>query len=592
MLTLKKTLDILSHINSPADLKHLSIEELTLLCSNVRDAIIEQLAITPGHFGASLGVVELTIAIHSIFDTPNDKLVWDVGHQAYAHKIITDRKNRFNTLRTKNGISGFPKISESIYDNFGTGHSSTSIGAIMGMAVASKLDDNPNRQHIAVIGDGALTAGMAFEALNNLNELDANILIIINDNQQSIDDSVGALEKHLDKLRNKSSDNIFNNLNLDYYGIVNGNNLNEIHNELLEQKNKKGIRILHCKTKKGFGYKHSENGNATTWHAPGKFDIKSGERQLENIELPNKYQDVFGKTLIDLARTNKNIVAITPAMVSGSSLHWFKEEFPERFFDVGIAEQHAVTFSAGLAAQGKIPFCVIYSTFLQRAYDQIVHDVALQNLPVIFCIDRAGIVGEDGATHHGVFDISFLRALPNMVIVSPRNEQELINVMHWATKNAKQPIAIRYPRGRGILNYLEPAQTVHLGKGSLLKKGKDIAIISAGKTAQEVTEAINVLKDDKISPSHYDIRFIKPLDTLLLDKVFTSYKHLVIVEDGIKAGGLGSAILEYLATTDKQIKVSLLGIDDIFVEHGSVKDLYSSTGIGSREITAHISNLK
>ena len=592
MQSLKKSDDILKQINSPKDLKALSVLELTKLCSDVRNKIIEQLAVTPGHFGASLGVVELTVAIHAVFETPNDKLVWDVGHQAYAHKIITGRKATFHTLRTLNGISGFPKISESLYDNFGTGHSSTSIGAIMGMAVASKLDNQPNRQHIAVIGDGALTAGMAFEALNNLSELDANILIIINDNQQSIDDSVGALEKHLDGLRNKRSDNIFNNLSLDYYGIVNANNFEEIYNELLLQKNKRGIRILHCKTIKGFGYTHSENGNATIWHAPGKFDVKSGTRLKAAESLSKKYQDVFGKTLVELASKNKNIVAITPAMTSGSSLHWFKEQFPERFFDVGIAEQHAVTFSAGLATQGKIPFCVIYSTFLQRAYDQIVHDVALQNLPVIFCIDRAGVVGEDGATHHGVFDVSFLRSLPNMIIISPRNEQELINAMHWATKNAKHPIAIRYPRGKGVLESLKPAQSISLGKGSLLKKGKEIAIVSLGKMAEEVTKAIKELERHKITPSHYDIRFVKPLDTQLLDEIFATYNHIVIVEDGIKAGGVGSAILEYLATTNYQIKVSLLGIDDVFVEHGKVSELYKSIGIGASNIYTYILNLK
>ncbi len=589
---MKKLDNILNHVNSPKDLKSLSVLELTKLCSNVRSEIIEQLAVTPGHFGASLGVIELTVAIHSVFEAPEDKLVWDVGHQAYAHKILTGRKAIFHTLRTLNGISGFPKISESEYDNFGTGHSSTSIGAIMGMAVASKLDNKPDRQHIAVIGDGALTAGMAFEALNNLSELGANILIIINDNQQSIDDSVGAFEKHLDGLRNNSSDNIFNNLNLDYYGIVNANNFEEIYNELLLQKNKRGVRILHCKTIKGFGYTHSENGNATIWHAPGKFDVKSGNRLKAEGNLPKKYQDVFGEALVDLASKNKNIVAITPAMTSGSSLHWFKEQFPNRFFDVGIAEQHAVTFSAGLATQGKIPFCVIYSTFLQRAYDQIVHDVALQNLPVVFCVDRAGVVGEDGATHHGVFDISFLRSLPNMVIISPRNEQELINAMHWATENARQPIVIRYPRGRGVLESLKPAQPISLGKGSLLKKGKDIAVVSIGKMAEEVTKAIKQLEEHKIFASHYDIRFIKPLDTQLLDEIFTHYTHLAVVEDGIKAGGVGSAILEHLATTDYQIKVSLLGIDNVFVEHGKVSELYKSIGIDASNICTHISNLK
>ncbi len=584
MQTLKKETTILSQINFPKDLKTLSIKDLKTLCTDVRAKIIKQLSVTPGHFGASLGVVELSVAIHSIFNTPDDLLIWDVGHQAYAHKILTGRKNSFHTLRILNGISGFPRISESQYDNFGTGHSSTSTSAIMGMAVASKLNKNEDRQHIAIIGDGALTAGMAFEALNNLSDLNANILVIINDNQQSIDDSVGALDKHLNGLRNQKSNNIFKDLDLNYYGIVNGNDFEAIYKELLLQKEKKGVRILHCKTIKGFGYKYAEKGNPTIWHAPGKFDVKSGERLSLGTDFPKKYQDVFGYTLVDLAIHNKNIVAITPAMTSGSSLHWFKEKFPNRFFDVGIAEQHAVTFAAGLATQGKIPFCVIYSTFLQRAYDQIVHDVALQNLPVVFCIDRAGVVGEDGATHHGIFDISFLRALPNLIVISPRDEQELINAMHWVNANAKQPIAIRYPRGRGTLKKLIPAQPIRLGKGSLLKKGKKIAIISIGKTAIEVSKAIEKLNEKNIFPAHYDIRFIKPLDKTLLLEIFKKYNYLVVVEDGIKAGGTGSAILEFLATTDFKIKMTLMGIDDAFIEHGTNEELYKVIGIDANSI--------
>lgn len=575
-------MSILQNVKFPKDIRSFSIVESERLCQEVRAQIITQLSQTPGHFSASLGVVELTVALHQVFNTPNDKLIWDVGHQAYAHKILTGRKDEFSSLRKHKGISGFPKRSESIYDDFGTGHSSTSISAILGMAVASKLDGDFSRQHIAVIGDGALTAGMAYEALNNAVATGANVLIVVNDNQQSIDDSVGALEKHFEGIQEGS--NLFTNLGIPYYGVVDGNDYEAIHTALKYQKSLDGVRVLHCKTVKGKGYFPAENGDAATWHAPGKFNPETGERYKGKESKSKKYQDVFGEELVKLGKQNENIVAITPAMTSGSSLHLFKDQFPNRFFDVGIAEQHAVTFAAGLAANGKVPFCVIYSTFLQRAYDQLIHDVAIQNLPVVFCVDRAGLVGEDGTTHHGVFDVAFLRSIPNLVILSPRNEQELINAMHWSVNNANQPIVIRYPRGKGVLEELKAPELLELGKGEELVKGKEIAIISVGKMAQEVSQAINLLNDQQIYPSHYDIRFIKPLDKTLLDNISNSYTKLVVVEDGTIAGGTGSAVLEYLNTINSNIQVLQLGIKDVFVDHGSVSELYVEAGIDQKGI--------
>lgn len=585
---MKKEGSILDRVNLPKDLKQLSLEEQITLCNEVRSQIVDQLSQTPGHFSASLGVVELTVAIHSVFNTPEDKLVWDVGHQSYAHKILTGRKNDFSTLRKYNGLSGFPKRSENNYDDFGTGHSSTSISAVLGMAVASKLDGEYTRQHIAVIGDGALTAGMAFEALNNAIATQSNVLIIINDNQQSIDDSVGALELHLESLKSGGKDNLFNNFGIAYYGVIDANNYKEIHEALVHQKKLQGVRVLHCKTIKGKGYFPAEQGDAATWHAPGQFNPETGERVKSTTDFPKKYQDVFGEELVKLGELNKDIVAITPAMISGSSLHLFQEKFPNRFFDVGIAEQHAVTFAAGLAANGKLPFCVIYSTFLQRAYDQLIHDVAIQNLPVVFCIDRAGLVGEDGATHHGVFDISFLRLVPNLVIISPRNEQELVNAMHWSVENAKQPIVIRYPRGRGVLTEIKQPQQITLGQGEQLISGKNIAVISVGKMAEEVSKAINLLNKESVFPSHYDIRFVKPLDLSLLKTISKKYKTLVVVEDAAVAGGTGSAILEYLATINSQLQVRLLGISDSFVEHGSIEELYKEVGLDGVSIYTEV----
>ncbi len=584
---MNNTTSILASVNKPKDLKSLSTANAIQLCDEIRAQIIQQLSETPGHFSASLGVVELTVAIHSVFDTPNDKLVWDVGHQTYAHKILTGRKDQFFSLRKYKGLSGFPKRSESNYDDFGTGHSSTSISAILGMAVASKLDGSQNRQHIAVIGDGALTAGLAFEALNNAVSTKANVLIIINDNQQSIDENVGALNQHFKTIK---QENFFTQLGLDYYGIIDGNNYEVIYNALFQQKELTGVRVLHCKTQKGKGYFAAEQGDAAVWHAPGKFNSVTGERQVSAVSFPKKYQDVFGETLLALGKQNEHIVAITPAMTSGSSLHLFKNTFPERFFDVGIAEQHAVTFAAGLAANGKIPFCVIYSTFLQRAYDQVIHDVAIQNLSVIFCIDRAGLVGEDGTTHHGVFDVAFLRVIPNLVIISPRNEQELINAMYWSVTNVSQPIAIRYPRGRGVLEKLSVPKQLTLGKGEQLVKGKDIAIISVGKMAATVSKAISKVNAHNCYPSHYDLRFIKPLDTSLLNSVSKTYNRLIVVEDGVKSGGAGSAILDYLNEINASIIVQLIGIGDNFVEHGTINELYGECEIGIDNVVNVILN--
>ena len=457
---------MLADVNFSKDLNRLSLEELDLLCNDVRKTIIEILSKNPGHFSSSLGAVELAVGIHYVFSTPEDKLIWDVGHQAYAHKILTGRQASFNSIRQKGGLSGFPKMSESAFDSFGTGHSSTSLSAILGMATAAKLD-NKLSQHIAVIGDGALTGGMAFEALNNAASSGANVLIIINDNNMSIDENVGALQDHLNTVSTNET-NLFENLNIPFYGVINGNNIHEVIAALSEQKEIFGVRVLHCKTTKGYGYFPAEVGDASTWHAPGKFDAESGEREGASTVYPKKYQTILGETLIDLAKENKDVVAVTPAMLSGSSLKEMKALFPKRVFDVGIAEQHAVTFSAGLAANGKTPYCVIYSSFLQRGYDQLIHDVALQNLPVIFCIDRAGLVGSDGATHQGAFDIAFLRCIPNLTILSPINEQELANMLYTAQSWKSGPIAIRYPRGKGVrLNAVEKPHKITFGKGKL-----------------------------------------------------------------------------------------------------------------------------
>ena len=583
MQQLKILEQILADINFPKDLKRLSLEELDLLCHDVRETIIQVLSENPGHFSSSLGAVELAVGIHYVFSTPEDKLIWDVGHQAYAHKILTGRQARFNSIRQKGGLSGFPKMSESEFDSFGTGHSSTSLSAILGMATAAKLD-NKISQHIAVIGDGALTGGMAFEALNNAAASGANVLIIINDNNMSIDENVGALQDHLNTVSTNEI-TLFENLNIPFYGIVNGNDIHEVIAALEEQKEIFGVRVLHCKTIKGYGYFPAEIGNATTWHAPGKFDAESGKREGSSSAYPKKYQTIFGETLVELAKENNNVVAITPAMLSGSSLKAMKKIYPERVFDVGIAEQHAVTFSAGLAANGKTPYCVIYSSFLQRGYDQLIHDVALQNLPVIFCIDRAGLVGSDGATHHGAFDIAFLRCIPNLTILSPINEQELANMLYTAQSWKSGPIAIRYPRGKGvILSAIQKPYKLEIGKANVLTTGGNIAVLSIGAIGNEVSKALSMLAEEAIYVSHYDMRSVKPLDKELLTTIFNDYSSIITIEDGVISGGFGSAILEFKNQYELTSSIEILGLPDHFIEHGTQKELYQELGLDSSGI--------
>ena len=562
--------NLLEHINSVSDLRRLSPSELPQLAKELRQFIIEIVATKEGHLGASLGVVELTIALHYVFNTPDDLLIWDVGHQAYGHKILTGRKAEFHTNRQYKGISGFPKRSESIFDTFGTGHSSTSISAALGMAIASQLKGE-NRQHIAVIGDASIASGMAFEGLNHAGVTTANLLVILNDNAIGIDPSVGALKHYLTNVKKgtQKQDNIFEALNFDYSGPVDGHDMKALITELERLKTIEGPKFLHVITTKGKGLKQAET-DQVKYHAPGKFDASTGNLVSKNkADLPPKFQDVFGLTLVELARQNKAIVGITPAMPTGSSLKYMMDALPDRAFDVGIAEQHAVTMAAGMATQGLIPFCNIYSTFLQRAYDQIIHDVALQNLPVIFCIDRAGLVGEDGATHHGVFDLAYLRCIPNLIIVAPRNEKELRNIMYSAQKGLAQPIAIRYPRGRGITpDWESEFEAIEIGTGVELEQGENLAILSVGAISNSVSNAINGL-----NCAHYDMRFIKPLDEPLLHSIFKAYPKIITIEDGVIRGGFGSAILEFAATHHYKNEVFVKGVPDAFIEHGAVNTL-------------------
>ncbi len=576
---------LLDSIQSPDDLKKLEKEKLPELAKELRAYIIQIIAAKEGHLGASLGVVELTIALHYVFNTPNDVLVWDVGHQAYAHKILTGRKDIFHTNRQLNGISGFPKRTESPYDAFGTGHSSTSISAVLGMAIASKISENKTKQHIAVIGDASIASGMAFEALNHAGVSNTNILIILNDNAIGIDPSVGALKNYFTTVKegNTTSDTIFEALNFHYSGPVDGHNLDLLIKELEHLKTINKPKVLHIITKKGKGLRQAEE-NQVTYHAPGKFDAQTGDLiKKNNPSLPSKFQDVFGETLVELAKQNKKIIGITPAMPTGSSLKLMMETFPERAFDVGIAEQHAVTFSAGMATQGFTVYCAIYSTFLQRAYDQVIHDVCLQNIPVVFCIDRAGLVGEDGATHHGIFDISFLRCIPNLIVFAPRNEIELQNILFTA-QSIKKPIAIRYPRGRGnLLYWKKPFKKIDIGKGVTLKAGTKIAVLSIGTIADNVTKAIYELGETK-HIGHYDMRFIKPLDEELLHTIFTSYKIIITIEDSVKHGGFGSAILEFASENGYTQPIEIVGISDTFPEHGTVEELQELSGISINQI--------
>lgn len=586
---------LLKNINGPEDLRLLSIDELLQIAQELREFIIDIVATKEGHLGASLGVVELTIALHYVFNTPEDQLIWDVGHQAYGHKILTGRKAIFNTNRQFGGISGFPKRGESEYDPFGVGHSSTSISAALGMAIASKLKGE-DKQHIAVIGDASIASGMAFEGLNHAGVTDANLLVILNDNAIGIDPSVGALKQYLTnvKLGTQKQDNIFEALNFDYSGPIDGHDMECLISELRRLKSVNGPKLLHIITKKGKGLRQAEE-NQVKYHAPGKFDASTGELQVhEETGFPPKYQDVFGHTLVELAKINKKIIGITPAMPTGSSLTYMMEALPDRAFDVGIAEQHAVTLAAGMSTQGLIPFCNIYSTFLQRAYDQVIHDVALQDLPVVFCLDRAGLVGQDGATHHGVFDIAFLRCIPNMIVCAPMNAIELRNIMYTAQLGLNHPIAIRYPRGRGdIRDWQQPFEKIDIGKaGKCLNKGHDICILSIGTIGKMVKDALKKLTDTEIKKcSHYDMRFVKPLDEALLHDVFKQHDSIITIEDGCVKGGFGSAILEFANTNHYTQHIEILGIPDTFIEQGTLEELLLSIELTSTMVVKKIREL-
>ncbi|MNK10396.1 1-deoxy-D-xylulose-5-phosphate synthase [compost metagenome] len=621
-----KTGTLLSTINYPEDLKKYSEEELEQICQELRQYIIDVVSVNGGHFGASLGVVELTVALHYALNTPYDKLVWDVGHQAYGHKILTGRKDQFHTNRIINGISGFPKISESEYDTFGVGHSSTSISAALGMAVASHYKGEKDRQHVAVIGDGAMTAGLAFEGLNHAGIEKSNVLVILNDNCMSIDPNVGALKEYLTSITTSKSynrfrddvfnvltklselgpnaqkyvkkiqksikgtllkqSNLFEALNFRYFGPVDGHDVKRLAAIIKDLSAIPGPKLLHCVTVKGKGFALAEK-DQTKWHAPGLFDKITGEIKKPIIDKPQppKYQDVFGHTIVELAEANSKIVGITPAMPSGCSLNIMMKAMPERAFDVGIAEQHAVTFSAGLATQGLVPFCNIYSSFMQRAYDQVIHDVAIQNLNVVFCLDRAGLAGADGATHHGAYDLAFMRCIPNMIVASPMNEEELRNMMYTAQLENKGPFTIRYPRGNGMLpDWKRPLNELQVGKGRKVCDGEDVAILTIGHVGNFAVEACKELNSDGITPAHYDLRFVKPLDEELLHDVFTRFKNVITVEDGCLQGGMGSAVLEFMADNGYKSNVTRLGIPDEFIEHGEQPELWALCGYDTTAI--------
>jgi 1-deoxy-D-xylulose-5-phosphate synthase len=608
---------LLDQIILPKDLKQLTENQLPQVCDELRQFIVDVVSKKGGHFGASLGVVELSVALHYIFNTPYDQLVWDVGHQAYGHKILTGRKEVFHTNRIYKGISGFPKRSESEYDTFGVGHSSTSISGALGMAVASHYKGEKDRQHIAVIGDGAMTAGLAFEGLNHAGIENSNLLVILNDNCMSIDPNVGALKEYLTDIAtshtyNKVKDevwnllgvvskfgpnaqaiaakienavksallkqsNYFESLNFRYFGPVDGHDVEHLSKVLKDLKDIPGPKILHCITKKGKGYEPAEKGSPTQWHAPGLFDKETGKIIKKEITSPQppKYQDVFGKTIIELAKLNDKVMGVTPAMPSGCSLGMMMAEMPERAFDVGIAEQHAVTFSAGLATQGMLPFCNIYSSFMQRAYDQVIHDVAIQNLNVVLCLDRGGLVGADGPTHHGVYDMAFFRCIPNMIVSSPMNEEELRNLMYTAQLPNKGPFSIRYPRGNGVMvDWQTPFQEIEIGTGRKLQEGDDLAILTIGHPGNFATEAIAELKSSGYSISHCDMRFVKPLDEALLHEVFKKHDKVITVEDGCIQGGFGSAVIEFMADHNYQAQIKRLGIPDQYIEHGTQNELW------------------
>jgi 1-deoxy-D-xylulose-5-phosphate synthase len=568
--------NLLSSINSPTDLRQLDVHQLPQLAQELRDFIIDVVSVKEGHLGASLGVVELTIALHYVFNTPKDCLIWDVGHQAYGHKILTGRRDIFYTNRQLHGISGFPKRSESEYDAFGVGHSSTSISAALGMAIAANLKGDIERQHIAIIGDASIASGMAFEGLNHAGVTDANLLVILNDNAIGIDPSVGALKNYLTAVKegkNPRQNNMIKSLNFDYSGPIDGHDIQAVIQELERLKKVRGPKFLHIITTKGKGLQQAEE-NQVQYHAPGKFDANTGDIIPKSDEnLAPKYQDVFGETILDLAQMNENIIGITPAMPTGSSLKLMMDAFPKRAFDVGIAEQHAVTLAAGMATQGMVVFCNIYSTFLQRAYDQVIHDVALQNLPVIFCLDRAGLVGEDGATHHGVFDLAYLRCIPNLIVYSPRNETDLQNILYTAQLGLDYPIAIRYPRGRGQNSHWKsPYQKTAIGKGQCIQEGTQLAVLSNGTIGNNVTQALENLNLPN-GIAHFDFPFVKPLDEALLHTIFSKFETVITIEDGVVSGGFGSAILEFAAANNYHSKIQILGVPDEFIEQGTVLEL-------------------
>ncbi|MGV3559709.1 1-deoxy-D-xylulose-5-phosphate synthase [Larkinella arboricola] len=628
---------LLAKIDTPDDLRNLDQAALPQVCAELRQFIIDNVSVYGGHFGASLGVVELTVALHYVFNTPDDQLIWDVGHQAYGHKILTGRRDVFHTNRFYKGLSGFPKRKESPYDSFGVGHSSTSISAALGMAVASQLQNNPKRHHIAVIGDGAMTAGLAFEGMNHAGATEADLLIILNDNCMSIDPNVGALREYLTDITtsptyNKVKDevwnllgkmsnfgksaqeivskletglkasllkqsNLFESLHLRYFGPIDGHDIDHLVSVMNDLKDIPGPKLLHCLTVKGKGYGPAEK-DQTKWHAPGLFDKVTGEikKKVYATPQPPKYQDVFGHTLVELAEVNEKIVGVTPAMPSGSSMNIMMKAIPDRAFDVGIAEQHAVTFSAGMATQGQVVFCNIYSTFMQRAYDQVIHDVCIQELPVIFCLDRAGFAGADGPTHHGAYDLAFMRCVPNMIVASPMNEQELRNLMFTAQSDiiqqGKQAFTIRYPRGEGVMpNWKTPLEAVEVGKGRKIRDGKGVAILTIGPIGNYAVKACELLEKENIQPAHYDMRFVKPLDETMLHEIFQRYDSVLTVEDGCLMGGFGSAVIEFMTDHGYMARVKRLGIPDAIVEHGEQIDLHRECGFDPQGIADSVREL-
>lgn len=626
---------LLSKVDYPSDLRALiSEQELPQLSRELRQYIIDIVSEKGGHFGASLGVVELSVALHYVFNTPYDQLVWDVGHQAYGHKILTGRKSIFHTNRKYKGISGFPKRAESEYDTFGVGHSSTSISAALGMAVANRLKGEKDRHHVAIIGDGAMTAGLAFEGLNHGGVEDTNMIVILNDNCMSIDPNVGALKEYLTDITtshtyNKVKDevwnllgkiskfgpnaqaiaqkiengmkaallkqsNLFESLNFRYFGPIDGHDVNYLVKVLRDLKDIPGPKLLHCVTMKGKGFEPAEKGSPTKWHAPGIFNKDTGEiiKVSPPSPQPPKYQDVFGHTIIELAEKNEKIVGVTPAMPTGCSLKFMMDAMPNRAFDVGIAEQHAVTFSAGMASQGLIPFCNIYSSFMQRAYDQVIHDVAIQNLHVVFCLDRAGLVGADGPTHHGAYDIAFMRCVPNMILASPMNEEELRNLMYTAQHENHGPFCIRYPRGEGVMTeWKTPMRALRIGRGRKVRGGSDLAIISLGPIGNQALEACEILESNGMSVALYDLRFVKPIDEVMLHEVFSKFSKVITVEDGCIQGGMGSAVIEFMCDHGYASQVKRLGVPDEFIEHGSPEELFSECGYNTSDIVEAVESM-